>query len=258
MDARRNRTTSWPFRDSSMDSEDNVAMNQRMVKQLLKRKPSVTNLPTWQSQSLAGLGIEVSQSREENAGRSLKEAAKKGDLDPAFLALVESGKALPSEITKPVLKSLSKGVKAKTKDLESAMAVQHSRVLERDSTGLVKSALISLCTNDFLIHATSLKLLPCENPSYAAMPIADDNIDSGYETDIQPSLHYKIESLSPPSLSLFVSGDLEGPLQKWNVRVQCGLQEIVSGVTDDKGLFKFPSKYKGFPENAHMLIWKPN
>jgi len=241
-----------------MDSEDNVAMNQRMVGQLIKRQYSVANLPAWQSRSLTGLGIEVSQSREENAGRSLKEAAKRSGLDPAFLALVEAGKALPDEITQGLLKSLSKGVKANTKDLESAMAVQRSRVLERDSVGRITSVLLSLCTNNFLSRATSLKLHPRENHSSAVIPLYDDIIEGGDDTEILPPLHYRIESLSPPSLSFFVTGDYFEPLQKWNVRVQCGLQEIISGVTDDEGLFKFPSKYKSFPENAHMLIRRPD
>jgi hypothetical protein len=97
MNARSNKSKGWPFRDSSMDNEDNVAMNQRMVGQLLKRKTEVANLPIEQSRSLIGLGIEVSQSREENSGLPLKEAAKRGGLDPAFLAIVEAGKAIPDE-----------------------------------------------------------------------------------------------------------------------------------------------------------------
>ena len=244
MNARSNRTRRWPYRDSSIDGEDNVAMNQRMVGQLLRRKTAASNMPAWQSRSLTGLGIEVSQSREENSGLSLKEAAKRGGLDPAFLALVEAGKALPDEITRDVLKSLSKGVKAKSKNLESAMAIQHSSILGRDSAGQIMAILVSLCAPPFLNQATAFKNHPHESHTSADVLLDNDSAQTGY----------RIESLSPPALSFFTFNNAAEPLRAWSVSVRCGLEEIASGVTDDEGVFRFPPAYKGFPENTHMLI----
>jgi len=118
----------WPFRDLSMDAETTVTMNQRMIGQLLRRETKAANLPAWQSKSLISLGIEVTQSREANAGVSLREAAKRSGLDPAFLAILEAGKAVPEEITPEVLRALARGVKAKTSDLKSAMYGEEAKV----------------------------------------------------------------------------------------------------------------------------------
>ena len=244
MYARRNRTTGWPFRNSSIEREDNIAMNQRMVRQLLNRKAAAEQLAAWQITSLNGLGIEVSQSRDENAGLPLKEAAKRGGLDPAFLAIVEAGKALPDEITKDVLKSLSKSVKADAKDLESAMAVRDSGVLERDWAGRFTSMWVSLCSPSFLSQAAAFERLPRVDLTRSNVSLFHDSIWTGY----------KIESLSPPTLRFFAFGYETEPLQRCNVSVRCGLKEILSGETDEEGRFTFPSGYKGFPENSHMLI----
>ncbi len=255
MNARSNRTRGWPFRNSSMDDEDNVAMNQRMIGYLLKRKTEAANLPAWQSRSLIGLGIEVSQSREENSGLSLKEAAKKGGLDPAFLAIVESGKAIPGEITGDVLKSLSRGVKARSKDLESAMAVQQSSK-EVDPLGQVVAFLVSLCAPAFLNRATAYK-------SMVASPASDEDpdkrpADEFVVDDEQAGVSYRIAGFAPIALQFYDYQNSEEPKSGWSVSVRCGLGELFSGTTDERGIFTFPSDQEDFPENAHMSFSKPN
>ena len=255
MNARSNNSKGWPFRDSSMDNEDNVAMNQRMVGQLLRRKTEIANLPLEESRSLIGLGIEVSQSREENAGLSLKEAAKKGGLDPAFLAIVESGKAIPDEITTDVLRSLSRGVKAQAKHLESAMAVQTSRH-QTDAAGQVLSFLVSLCAPTFLNRATAYK-------SMVASPASDEDpdkrpADEFVVDDEQAGVSYRIAGFAPIALQFYDYQNSEEPKSGWSVSVRCGLGELFSGMTDEQGIFTFPPDQEDFPENAHMLFRKPN
>ena len=145
MTARRDKspnTNGWPFRDSAMDAETTVTMNQRMIGQLLQRKTKAANLPAGQSRLLISLGIEVAQSREENAGVSLREAAKRSGLDPAFLAILEAGQAVPEEITPDVLKALARGVNAKTSDLKAAMCDDESKVPEKNPLGQVINILI--------------------------------------------------------------------------------------------------------------------
>jgi len=238
-----------------MDNEDNVAMNQRMVGQLLKRKTEITNLPLEESRSLIGLGIEVSQSREENAGLSLKEAAKKGGLDPAFLAIVESGKAVPDEITKEVLRSLSRAAKAEAKHLESAMAVQTSRH-QTDAAGQVISFLVSLCTPAFLTRATAYK-------SMVASPTSDEDPDKrpeeafGVIDDDQARVSYRLAGFAPIAIQ-FYDYQTEMPTKGWSVSVRCGLEELFSGITNENGIFTFPSDVEDIPENIHMFFRKPS
>lgn len=256
MTARRDKspnTNGWPFRDSAMDAETTVTMNQRMIGQLLQREVQAANLPAWQSRSLIGLGIEVAQSREENTGLSLKEAGKRSGLDPAFLAIIEAGKAVPEEITSDVLKALVRGVKAKSSDLESAMSVQESSVIERTPAGQIMSALISLCQPLFLNRATAFK-------SMVAAPASEEDEDEGVLLDDDAAgVSYKIGGFvegEPPALIFYEFQNPQAPLRGWHVSVRSGLQELVSGVTDDQGIFRFPSSNQDFPENAHMLIRK--
>ena len=256
MNARSSKSKGWPFRDSSMDNEDNVAMNQRMVGQLLKRKTEIANLPLEESRSLIGLGIEVSQSREENAGLSLKEAAKKGGLDPAFLAIVESGKAIPDEITADVLRSLSRGVKAEARHLESAMAVQTSRH-QTDAAGQIVSFLVSLCAPAFLNRATAYK-------SMVASPASDENPDQrsadvfGVVDDEDARVSYRLAGFAPIAFQFYDYQNPDVPKTDWSVSVRCGLEELFSGKTDSRGIFTFPSDLEDFPENSHMFFSKPS
>jgi len=238
-----------------MDNEDNVAMNQRMVGQLLKRKTEVANLPIEQSRSLIGLGIEVSQSREENSGLPLKEAAKRGGLDPAFLAIVEAGKAIPDEITPDVLKSLSKGVKAEEKHLESAMAVQSSSH-QTDAAGQVIGFLVSLCAPNFLNRSIAYK-------NMVASPVSDEDPDKRPAVefavdDDQAGVSYRIAGFAPIAFQFYDYQNPDVPKSGWSVSVRCGLGELFSGMTDERGIFTFPSEQKDFPENAHMLFSKPS
>jgi hypothetical protein len=111
--------TAWPFRDP--DKEDGISTTKRMVSQLLQRKEAYANLSAEQARSLMALGIEVSQSRDENTGRSMQEAARIAGLDPAFFVILEGGQALPEEITPEVLRAVARSVGARVGRLEAAM-----------------------------------------------------------------------------------------------------------------------------------------
>ena len=241
---RRNKAKTWPFGHSGKEGEDNITVNQRMVRKLIKRKTRAAQLAPWQVTSLTGLGIEVSQSRDENVGTSLKEAARRGGLDPAFLAIVESGKALPEEITKDVLKSLSRSVKSDSKSLKSAMAIRESGVLERDHTGQITSAWISLCSQSFLNQVAAITRSRHDQSTDNDFPISNDFIWTGQ----------RIESLSPPTLRFFAFEHGSGEFGTCSVSVWSGLEQILSGSTDEEGRCTFPSNYKKFPENSHIVI----
>jgi len=240
--------TGWPFRRLSIDTETNVAMNQRMIGQLLRRKNLSANLPAHQSRALMALGIEVSESREEKAGLSLKEAAKQGGLDPAFLAIVEAGKAVPGEITGDVLASLARGAKSSIKDLKSAMSIDQSYVLEKSPgvSGEVIAVIFSLCRPDFIQSALAFK-----NKAGLVGMIFDDE---------GARVSYKVGGPSGDehlSLSFFEFQNPDAPLQGWTVTLMSGLEELMTGSTDELGEFRLPDGIEDFPEGAHMLIEKP-
>ena len=85
----------WPYGDNTKDDRS-IVINQRMVHHLLNRKGTPEN------RSMMALGIEVSELRDE-AGMGLAELACLSGLDRGFIAILESGKALESEITDKVL-----------------------------------------------------------------------------------------------------------------------------------------------------------
>jgi len=85
----------WPYGNNTKD-DGSIVINQRMVHHLLNRKGTPEN------RSMMALGIEVSELRDE-AGMGLAELACLSGLDRGFIAILESGKALESEITDKVL-----------------------------------------------------------------------------------------------------------------------------------------------------------
>ena len=85
----------WPYGDNTKD-DGSIVINQRMVHHLLNRKGTPEN------RSMMALGIEVSELRDE-AGMGLAELAVLSGLDRGFIAILESGKALESEVTDKVL-----------------------------------------------------------------------------------------------------------------------------------------------------------
>ena len=85
----------WPYGNNTKD-DGSIVINQRMVHHLLHRKGTPEN------RSMMALGIEVSELRDE-AGMGLAELACLSGLDRGFIAILESGKALESEITDKVL-----------------------------------------------------------------------------------------------------------------------------------------------------------
>tara|TARA_R110002110_G_scaffold412213_1_gene637945 strand:- start:168 stop:581 length:414 start_codon:yes stop_codon:yes gene_type:complete len=89
----------WPYGDNLKD-DGNIVVNQRMIHHLLGRKGTPEN------RSMMALGIEVSELRDE-AGMGLAELAVLSGLDRGFLAILESGKAIPSELTEDVLMALA-------------------------------------------------------------------------------------------------------------------------------------------------------
>jgi hypothetical protein len=193
------------------------------------------------------LGIEVSQSRDERTGSSMQEAAQRGGFDPAFFAIVEAGKATPEEITTPgVLRSLARSVGAKVADLDSAMSVQESSY-SSDTAGQIIAVILSLCQPKFL------------NTAYAYKSTATPEISDRLWDDEDARISYKIGGLSgspPPSLVFYELRDEGSPLQGWRISLRTGMEEIASGVTDERGAFTFPGM-SDFPDNAHMVIRRP-
>ena len=92
----------WPFGDNIKD-DGSISINQRMVHHLLGRKGTPEN------RSMVALGIEVEELRDE-AGMGMSELAVLSGLDRGFLTILESGKALPSELTEEVLVALAIGL----------------------------------------------------------------------------------------------------------------------------------------------------
>lgn len=258
MNARNNDSvdaSGWPFRGSDADMESNLEMNQRMIGQLLKRKTRSTGLPAYESRSLIALGIELTEAREEKAGLSLKEAAKLGGLDPAFLAIVESGKALPEEITSPdVLASLARCAETTTGELQSAMAVNRSYVVE-ETPGLLNGAVVlvqalfSLCSPTFMREATAFKSMVGTGSDVAAFLFDDPDAKVSYR------IGGFVEG-EPLSLIFYEFQNTDVPLEGWTVSVRSGLNELTSGITDGQGVFRFPDGMDDFPVDAHMLIRK--
>lgn len=242
-------STRWPYMLPGDDNESNVAMNQRMIGQLVRRKRIRGDLGTQQSRALMALGIEVSESREEKAGLSLKQAARQGGLDPAFLAIVEAGKAVPQEITGDVLEALARGSESSVESLKSAMSVDRSHVLERspDATDKLVAVIFSLCSPDFSRSTLAFK------------------VSSSFESDLfhdhNARLSYRVGNIRPGeslSLSFFEFQNPDAPLDGWNVSVRSGVEELLTGITDGSGLFRFPDGTEDFPENAHVLLRKPD
>ena len=258
MNARSNKTSDaagWPFREPGTDTESNVNMNQRMIGQLLQRKNRAADQPAYETRALIALGIEVSESREEKSGFSLKEAAKRGGLDPAFLAIVEAGKAVPEEIGSPgVLASLARCADSSIEELRSAMSMDQSYLVE-EAPGLLGGAVVmvqalfSLYSPSFLREATAFKSMT-GHPSSIAETLFDDP---------EAKVSYRIGGLSegePLSMIFYEFQNPDAPLEGWAISVRSGLEELLSGKTDDQGVFRFPHGMEDFPENSHMLIRK--
>jgi len=89
----------WPYGDNVKD-DGNIVVNQRMIHQLLNRKGTPEN------RSMMALGIEVEELRDE-VGMGLAELACLSGLDRGFLAILEAGKAVESEVTDGVLMDLA-------------------------------------------------------------------------------------------------------------------------------------------------------
>ncbi|HIG58265.1 MAG TPA: XRE family transcriptional regulator [Flavobacteriales bacterium] len=89
----------WPYGNNIQD-DGNIVINQRMIYYLLGRK----NIP--KNRSMIALGIEVQELRD-TVGMGLAELAVLSGLDRGFLAILESGKAIPSELTEDVLMALA-------------------------------------------------------------------------------------------------------------------------------------------------------
>ena len=96
--------------------------------------------------------------------------------------------------------------------------------------------------------------------SMVAAPASEEDEDEGVLLDDDAAgVSYKIGGFvegQPPALIFYEFQNPQAPLRGWHVSVRSGLQELVSGVTDDQGIFRFPSSNQDFPENAHMLIRK--
>jgi len=92
----------WPFGDNTAD-DGSIVINQRMIHHLLGRKGTPEN------RSMMALGIEVAELRDE-VGMGLAELAVLSGLDRGFLAILESGKAIPEELTDEVLTALAIGL----------------------------------------------------------------------------------------------------------------------------------------------------
>jgi DNA-binding transcriptional regulator YiaG len=92
----------WPYGNNIQD-DGNIVINQRMVQHLLGRKGFPKN------RSMMALGIEVAELRD-SIGMGLAELAVLSGLDRGFLAILESGKAIPSELTKDVLMALAEAL----------------------------------------------------------------------------------------------------------------------------------------------------
>lgn len=89
----------WPYGDNVKD-DGNIVVNQRMIHQLLNRKGTPEN------RSMMALGIEVEELRDK-VGMGLAELACLSGLDRGFLAILEAGKAVESEVTDGVLMDLA-------------------------------------------------------------------------------------------------------------------------------------------------------
>ena len=114
----------WPFGDSTKD-DGSAAINLRMIHHLLKRKGTPDH------RGMMALGMEVEELRD-TAGLGLAELAVLSGLDRGFIAILEDGQALMSEVTDEVLAALASGLSghdpditiAKVRsDLETAMTV---------------------------------------------------------------------------------------------------------------------------------------
>ena len=114
----------WPFGDSTKD-DGSAAINLRMLHHLLDRKG------THYDRGLIALGIEVEELRD-TAGLGLAELACLSGLDRGFIAILEDGQALMSEVTDEVLTALTAGLSGHNpgdttekirNDLETAMTV---------------------------------------------------------------------------------------------------------------------------------------
>ena len=100
-----NTLNSWPFNGSQV-AETNVAITQRMVHNLITRKAEHQALDEAVRRELVAIGIECAELREEDTCLTLAEAAKASGLDQAFIPILESGKALPSELTNELVAAI--------------------------------------------------------------------------------------------------------------------------------------------------------
>ena len=110
------RNIKWPFGFAETDTM--ISSNQYMIQKLIER--SNVFLTREQERSLMALGIEVTEAREEGAGIYMSELARRSGLSESFIPILESGNALPDEITTEVLDSLAAALSIKIQDLERA------------------------------------------------------------------------------------------------------------------------------------------
>lgn len=112
----------WPY-GNNIQNDDNIVINQRMIRHLLDRK----NIP--KNRSMMALGIEVRELRD-SVGMGLAEVSILSGLDRGFLAILESGKAIPSELTVHVLMALA-NVLAENQDVRKVQEHLSNALSER-------------------------------------------------------------------------------------------------------------------------------
>ena len=114
----------WPYSDNTRD-DGSIVINQRMIHHLLGRQGTPDH------RGMMALGIEVRELRD-TAGLGLAELAVLSGVDRGFIAILEDGQALMSEVTDEVLTALATGLSGHApgdtiarvrSDLETAMTV---------------------------------------------------------------------------------------------------------------------------------------
>jgi len=86
----------WPvFQDGTSSTSE----SQIMIAYLLKNKEAYAKLSLYVQRQLTGLGIEVTQCREESMGLSMRQLGQTIDLASGFIALLEAGRIMPNDLT---------------------------------------------------------------------------------------------------------------------------------------------------------------
>ena len=132
--------TRWPFAEPSPAQEDASSWQRRMLVRLGERRGPISQPPPRPLREFVALGLQVNELRRER-GLSLAELARRSSLDPAFLAILEEGKALSDEVTDPVLKALAKGLRARIQALEEPLGITYH---QEDLRGLLARVVVRL------------------------------------------------------------------------------------------------------------------